>query len=454
MFKFLKKKLKKFEDQLEAELEAELEKEIKSERIEPKPTPPAPPVKEKPIKKKEIIKKPIEKPKEIPKPVKKPPKKEIPKIKVEKPKEIKKLVKPKKIEIPELKPEVTVDKKIDELIKEAEKPKERERKERIERDKRRREEEIDKQIEKTIETELEHTLRAKRSIEEIVKVEKKPSRGISEDKLDDLLWELEVGLLESDVAYSVIESMKKDIKEELRNVSFERGKISELVENVLKNAIAHVLKSNELDFNEFIEKNKKPIVIMFVGVNGSGKTLAIAKIATMLKKHNKSCVMAAGDTFRAGAIEQLSIHADKVGVKIIKHGSGADPAAVAYDAIDHAKAKHKDVVLLDTAGRVQTNINLMDEMAKIKRVAKPDLIIFVGDALSGNDAVEQAKRFNEVVGIDGVILTKVDTDAKGGSALSVAYTIGKPLMFIGIGQGYEDQIPFDPQWMIENIFSK
>jgi fused signal recognition particle receptor len=164
--------------------------------------------------------------------------------------------------------------------------------------------------------------------------------------------------------------------------------------------------------------------------------------------------MAAGDTFRAGAIEQLKIHAENVGVKMIKHGPSADPAAVAYDAIDHAKAKHKDVVLLDTAGRMQTNVNLMDEMEKIKRVAKPDMIIFVGDALAGNDAVEQAKRFNEVVGIDGVILTKVDTDAKGGSALSVAYTIDKPLLFIGIGQGYEDQIPFEPQWMIKNIFGE
>jgi len=162
--------------------------------------------------------------------------------------------------------------------------------------------------------------------------------------------------------------------------------------------------------------------------------------------------MAAGDTFRAGAIEQLTIHANNLGVKIVKHGPGSDPAAVAYDAIEHAKAKHKDVVLLDTAGRMQTNSNLMDEMAKIKRVAKPDLIIFVGDALSGNDAVEQAKRFNEVVGIDGVILTKVDTDAKGGSSLSIAYTIGKPLLFIGIGQGYDDQIPFDADWMVKNLF--
>ena len=420
MFKFLKKKLKKFENELEAELEKELEKET-SVKEKPAPISSKPVVEEKQVEKETV--------EEKPKPEVKPIEKEEIKPSLEKPKEEKKIVTKPKSE-------------------------EKERRKRIESDRRRREEEIDKQIEKSIEIELEHTLKTKRSIEGVVTTEKKTSRGISEEKLEDLLWELEVGLLESDVAYSVIESIKKDIKEELKYASFERGKINETVENVLKNAISHVLKSNEMDFIDFIKNTKKPIVIMFVGVNGSGKTLAIAKIATLLRKYGISSVMAAGDTFRAGAIEQLSIHADKVGVKIIKHGSGADPAAVAYDAIDHAKAKHKDVVLLDTAGRVQTNINLMDEMAKIKRVAKPDLIIFVGDALSGNDAVEQAKRFNEVVEIDGVILTKVDTDAKGGSALSVAYTIGKPLLFIGVGQGYEDQIPFEPQWMIDNIFGK
>jgi len=415
MFKFLKKKLKIFEEKLETELKEELEKE----EIKPKTQEPKQEELSKTITKEEIIKKPQEK------------------IKTETSKE---KIKEEKIE----KPIKEQNKKIDE----------KEKREKIELEKRKREEEIDKQIEKSIEIELEHTLKTKKSVEEFVKFEKKTTFGISEEKLDDLLWDLEIGLLESDVAYSVIESIKKDIKEELKHASFERGKASEVVENVLKNAISHVLKTNKIDFIKFIEKSNKPVVIMFVGVNGSGKTLAIAKIATLLKKHGKSCVMAAGDTFRAGAIEQLGIHADKVGVKIVKHGSGADPAAVAYDAIDHAKAKHKDVVLLDTAGRVQTNINLMDEMAKIKRVAKPSMIIFVGDALSGNDAVEQAKRFNEVVGIDGVILTKVDTDAKGGSALSVAYTIGKPLLFIGVGQGYEDQIPFDSDWMIKNIFEK
>ena len=402
MFKFLKRKIKKFEDKLENELKVELEKESGDvEKFDSSQ------------KQDEIL---IE---------------------------------------DEIKKEITgekIDEKPKNLKSEEVKIKRVFRKDRVSKEKRKKEEEIDRQIEKSIETELKYTLDTRRSIEKTVEKDGGKTRGISEDKLDNLLWDLELGLLESDVAYSVIESIKQDIKEEIKDISFNKSKVGDIIENILKNAISHVLKSNELDFIDFIKDGEKPVVVMFVGVNGSGKTLSIAKIATLLKKKGYSSVMAAGDTFRAGAIEQLSIHAEKLGVKIVKHGSGADPAAVAYDAVEHAKAKHKDVVLVDTAGRMQTNINLMDEMAKIKRVAKPDLIIFVGDALSGNDAVDQAKRFNEIVGIDGVILTKVDTDAKGGSALSVAYTIGKPLLFVGVGQEYEDQIPFDAQWMIDNIF--
>ena len=449
MFKFLKKKIKGFEDKLEAELEAELAKEEAKQEtpkveVKPKPEPikREEPVQKPPVKKEPIIpEKTIEKPQPpIQKPVKKtiPDKEEKP---IEKPEPVKEEIKT------EPKPPIKKEEP-------DEKTKRQLRRQRIQKDREKRQKEIDEQIERSLEAEIEHTLRTRKSIEQSVGIEKKATQFISDEKLDELLWDLEVGLLESDVAYNVIDSIKKDIKEELKNVPIQRGKISETVEKVLKNAITHVLMSNELNFKDFIEKHDKPVVIMFIGVNGSGKTLSIAKMATMLKKQGYSCVMAAGDTFRAGAIEQLGIHADKVGCKIIKHGPGADPAAVSFDAIDHAKAKHKDVVLLDTAGRVQTNINLMDEMAKIKRVAKPDLILFVGDALAGNDAVEQAKHFNEVCGIDGVILTKVDTDAKGGSALSVAYTIGKPLLFIGVGQKYEDQIPFDPEWMLQNIFGK
>jgi len=405
MFNFLKKKLKKFEKKLEEEIETELKKEEK-----------------KTIETSEITE---------------PAKEQV--VTVEKPEEFE-----KKIEIPK-----EEDQRIFSKRKRAKRFQKEVSKERLEREK-----QVDKQIEDSIKTELEHVVRTRKSIEEAVKTDIKPTRTIDEKKFDDLLWDLEIGLLESDVAYNVIQSIKKDIKEELRSISFSRFKSGDFVETVLKNAISHVLQANDFDFIDFIDQKKKPVVIMFIGVNGTGKTLSIAKIAKLLHKHHKTCVMAAGDTFRAGAIEQLTIHAEKLGVKIIKHGPGSDPAAVAYDAIEHAKAKHKDVVLLDTAGRMQTNYNLMDEMAKIKRVAKPDLILFVGDSLSGNDAVEQAKRFNEVVGIDGIILTKVDTDAKGGSSLSIAYTIGKPLLFIGVGQGYDDQIPFNPDWMVDNLFGK
>lgn len=291
---------------------------------------------------------------------------------------------------------------------------------------------------------------AEEAIEKAEKEEKKGLFGISEKKIDELLWELELALLEADVALEVVEKIKAEIKKKL--VGSPRREAKELVEKALKEAIKSVLESSEGNFFEIVEKKEKPVVIMFVGVNGSGKTTTIAKLAHQLQKRGYSCVIAAADTFRAGAIEQLELHAQKLGVKLIKHDFGADPAAVAYDAIEHAKAKHKDFVLIDTAGRMQTNINLMEEMKKIKRVANPDLIIFVGDALTGNDAIEQAKRFNEVVGIDGVILTKVDADAKGGAALSIAYTIKKPLFFIGVGQGYDDQIPFRAEWMMEKIF--
>ena len=291
---------------------------------------------------------------------------------------------------------------------------------------------------------------AEEAIEKAEKEEKKSLFGISEKKIDELLWELELALLEADVALEVVEKIKAEIKKKL--VGSPRREAKELVEKALKEAIKSVLESSEGNFFEIVEKKEKPVVIMFVGVNGSGKTTTIAKLAHQLQKRGYSCVIAAADTFRAGAIEQLELHAQKLGVKLIKHDFGADPAAVAYDAIEHAKAKHKDFVLIDTAGRMQTNINLMEEMKKIKRVANPDLIIFVGDALTGNDAIEQAKRFNEVVGIDGVILTKVDADAKGGAALSIAYTIKKPLFFIGVGQGYDDQIPFRAEWMMEKIF--
>ena len=226
-----------------------------------------------------------------------------------------------------------------------------------------------KKIEEEVEEEKEERKEEERPIKE------KKLLGLSEKKIDELMWDLEIALLESDVALEAIENIKRNVKKELIGAS--RKDARKKIEEALRNAINEILKKSEGNFYEEIEKFEKPVVIMFVGVNGSGKTTAIAKLAYDLKKRGYSCVIAAGDTFRAGAIEQLELHANKLGVKLIKHDFGADPAAVAYDAIEHAKARHKDVVLIDTAGRMQTNINLMEEMKKIKRVAKPHLTIFV-----------------------------------------------------------------------------
>lgn len=278
-------------------------------------------------------------------------------------------------------------------------------------------------------------------------------KKIKEDPLDDILDELELALLESDVAYPVVQEVILGVRDNLVNKKYSREfTLEQVVETAVKESVRSVLTVNEFDFKKWIDEQTRPTVIMFIGINGTGKTTAIAKIANMLQKDGKSVVMAACDTFRAGAIEQLSVHADRLNVKIVKQAQDADPAAVAYDAIEHAKSKRRDVVLIDTAGRMQTNNNLIDEMKKIARVSKPALKIFVGDALAGNDAIEQAKVFDDAVGIDAVILTKIDTDAKGGAALSIAHTIGKPIAFVCNGQGYDDIEQFNADWMLERLF--
>jgi len=208
-------------------------------------------------------------------------------------------------------------------------------------------------------------------------------------------------------------------------------------------------------FDRIDEKKEKrePFVICFLGINGSGKTTTIAKITKMLKDKGYSVVLAAADTFRAAAIDQLQEHADRLKVKIIKHDYGSDPAAVAYDAIKHANAKHIDVVLIDTAGRMHTNTNLTDEMKKIVRVSNPDLKIFVGESITGNDCIEQAKVFDEAVSIDGIILSKADVDEKGGAAISISYVTKKPILYLGTGQNYDDIKPFDSQIVVDSLFS-
>jgi fused signal recognition particle receptor len=279
-------------------------------------------------------------------------------------------------------------------------------------------------------------------------------KKITEDKIEDFLWDIEIALMEADVAVAVIEKIKEDIKRELVGKKVKFGTdLSKVIMNTLKKSIRDIL-SKDFDFDEFIKNSPRPTVIMFLGVNGTGKTTVIAKMAKYLMDKGYSVVLAAADTFRAGAIEQIEIHGKNLGVKVVKHQAGSDPAAVCYDAIEHARAKRKDFVLIDTAGRMQTNKNLMEEMKKIKRVAKPHLTIFVGDSLAGNDAIEQAKKFNDEVGVDAVILTKIDADAKGGAAISIAYEIDKPIIFFGTGQGYDDLMKFDVDWFLERIFGE
>ncbi len=280
-------------------------------------------------------------------------------------------------------------------------------------------------------------------------------REIKENDLEEPLWGLELALLESDVAVSVSEEIVTIVKNDLVGKKRRwREDIGTIVEEALRNGLLTVLDVDGVDFDEFVGGSPKPVTIIFTGINGTGKTTTIAKIAHRLKNQGYSVVLAAGDTYRAGAIEQIERHAENLGLKLIKHQQGADPAAVIYDAIEYARARHKDIVLADTAGRIHTNVNLMNQLKKIDRVIKADMVIFVDEAIAGNDAVERAVQFNSAMPFSGSILTKVDADAKGGAAISIAYTIGKPILFLGLGQNYGDLKKFDPQWLVDKLFEE
>lgn len=278
---------------------------------------------------------------------------------------------------------------------------------------------------------------------------------LDEKDLKKPLEELEIALLESDTALSVVEELIRRVKAELVGKKVKRGtNTEELVENTLKGALLDILSAEKLDFDEFVAKGEKPLNIAFIGVNGTGKTTTIAKVAQKLLSAGHSVVIAAADTYRAGATEQIEQHASNLGVKLIKHQYGSDPAAVVYDALKYAKANRIEVVLADTAGRMHTSVNLMEQLRKICRVTKPDMVIFVDEAVAGNDAVERAKKFDEVVGIDASILTKLDIDMKGGAAISIAHSTSKPIIFMGTGQGYGDLEKFDAEWLVDKLLSE
>ncbi|MCX8162767.1 MAG: signal recognition particle-docking protein FtsY [Candidatus Bathyarchaeota archaeon] len=264
------------------------------------------------------------------------------------------------------------------------------------------------------------------------------------------LEELKYSLIEADVAFEVAESLCSLIEDRVIGVKIARlSDRRSLVESALKTSILDILRSVEPEksFEDIIRESSKPCIALFLGVNGVGKTLTIAKLGWRLKRSGFKVVLACSDTFRAGAIEQLEILSKMVGVDLVKQVYGGDPAAVAYDAVQYAKVRGLDIVLIDTAGRMQTKRNLLDEMRKIVRVVNPDVRIFVGDALTGNDIVDQAVEFNKYVGIDGAIVTKMDADVKGGAILNIAYTLRKPIFFIGVGSGIDDLIEYDPVYV-------
>ena len=281
-------------------------------------------------------------------------------------------------------------------------------------------------------------------------------KELNEKDIEDILFELEISLLESDVAGEVIDSIKSDLKEKLIGSKVDKNEIEKFVKDNLISIISSLFDSvGDIDIFEKIDEKKKkeqPFLIVFVGINGTGKTTSLAKFASLLQEKKYSVVIAAADTFRAGAIEQLREHTNRLNLKLVAQNYESDPAAVARDAVLYAKSHKTDCVLIDTAGRMQTSKNLMEQIAKITKVVNPDMTIFVGDSLAGNDTVNQAREFHNHVKFDGSILTKSDADAKGGAALSIAKVTSTPVLYLGTGQEYSDLKSFDKNIFLETVF--
>lgn len=268
-------------------------------------------------------------------------------------------------------------------------------------------------------------------------------------KVDELADEFFNILLESDVSLETTEY----ILQEFRKANEQNRKMDrDEAIRILKGILSKILDGARSDF-DFLKQDRKPFIVLLIGINGTGKTTTVGKLSYYLLKNGKTVAMGASDTFRAGAIDQLRIHGENLGVRVIYQGMGSDPSAVAFDTIEHARARKLDYAIIDTAGRMQTNRNLMEEMKKIKRISKPDLTILTVDAMAANDAIEQAATFRKEIGFDGLIVNKMDTDARGGAIFSIAHQFRKPIYFIGVGQGMDDMIPYDPGMIIEKIFS-
>ena len=283
-------------------------------------------------------------------------------------------------------------------------------------------------------------------------------KELKEKDIEDILFQLEIALLESDVASEVTDSIKSDLKEKLVGTKVNKKEIEKFVKDSLIQSISSLFDNAEkIDLFSNIDSKKEsgqPYLILFVGINGTGKTTTLAKLAYLLQKSKYSVVVAAADTFRAGAIEQLREHINRLNLKLVAQNYGSDPAAVARDAVLYAQSHKIDCVLIDTAGRMQTSKNLMDQIEKITNVVKPDFKIFVGDSLAGNDTVNQAKEFHAATKFDAAILTKSDADARGGAALSIVKITSAPILYLGVGQEYPDLKPFDKELFLETVFGK
>ena len=284
------------------------------------------------------------------------------------------------------------------------------------------------------------------------KLAKKLSVSIlTQEQFDKLFQELEIILLENNVALETVDKIRESLSKDLVGISVKKTEVQSTIISSLKESINSIIIESPSLIEQIKKKQLEHFTIIFFGINGSGKTTSIAKLSHFLKKHNISCVLAAADTFRAASIEQLKIHAEKLNLPIVAHQYGSDPASVAFDAKKYAEAHNIKVVLIDTAGRMYTKTNLLKEMEKIVRISQPDLKLFIGESITGNDVIEQAKTFNEAIGIDGIILTKADVDEKAGTILSISQVTGKPIYFLGTGQNYEDLAPFKKEEVLKNL---
>ncbi|MBI4174654.1 MAG: signal recognition particle-docking protein FtsY [Candidatus Aenigmarchaeota archaeon] len=319
-------------------------------------------------------------------------------------------------------------------------------------------EQIDKRMEeleelkgKVIEEKLPHAIESKKAAREEKRslFGKITEKKLSESDIENILKELNIALLENDVAVEVAERISEDVKVELLGATVKRGRVEDTIKEALSHAMLDVMSQERIDLKERINSKNGPFTIMIVGFNGTGKTTSLCKLAFKLKEFNP--VLAAADTFRAASIEQLEEHGRRLGLRVIKHSYGSDSAAVIFDAKKHAAASGSKLVLADTAGRSHSNVNLMDELKKVARVNQPDLKILVLDSVTGNDIYDQCKLFNDAVGVDAIILTKADVYDRGGAALSAAYTLKKPILYIGIGQEYEDLKEFKPEEIVKNL---